>query len=80
MGKRPWGKTFTVFVGFNSLNCKSFPASHGLVDQQYKSTECYNETFTVNICFSLKMQKFPCRCVPLYGFPYMVAALRILNL
>ena len=31
------GGNFCSFHSF-SLNCKSFPASHGLVNQQYKST------------------------------------------
>ena len=44
------GKLFAVF--------KSFPVNYGLVDQQYKSTECYSESFTGNCYFPLKMWKF----------------------
>ena len=55
-GKRPWEKT----CGF-SLNCESFPANYGLVDQQCKSTELLQWNFTANSYFPLKTGKFPPR-------------------
>ena len=50
-----------------SFNHKCFPANHGHVDQQDKSTQCYSETFTANSYFPLKTQRFS-------RIPYMVLA------
>ena len=45
------------FCGF-SLNHKSFPGNHGLINWQYKSTKCYSESFAMNSHFALKTRKF----------------------
>ena len=51
--KTSTGKTFTVFP---ALNRQSLSVNHGLVDQQYNSTErLYSESFTANSYFPLKM-------------------------
>ena len=53
-----------------SFNHDCFPMSHGHVDQQYKSTKCYTESFTSNSYFPLEAQRFSCTeiflCVVLF--------------
>ena len=61
--------TCCSFCSF-SLNHQYFPVNHGLVNQQYKSTECYSETFNTKSYFPLKMQKFSPMDVFLYTVLY----------
>ena len=71
-GKLLHGKTFVVFTVF-LLNCECFPTNHGHVDQQYKSTECYSESFTMNSYFPLRTQNFSYMKV----FPYTVYCVQV---
>ena len=55
------------FHGF-SLDCKYFPANHGFVDQQYKSTETLQQKFYRKQLFSTQNAKvFPHRRFLVYG-------------
>ena len=52
--------TWENFRSF-SLNRKSFPVNHGLVDLKYTVSlqKCYNESFTASNHFVFKTQSFP---------------------
>ena len=60
------GENIRGFHDF-SLNCESFPANYGFVDQQYKSTEMLQPMFYHEYLFSTSNAKFPCRCFSVYG-------------
>ena len=65
------GEKFLWFI----LNHISFPANHGLVDPQYKSTKSYSKSFTANSHFPLKRRKFS----PMDVFSYMLYQWKVLD-
>ena len=70
MGKHSQGKTLTVLLFF--IQPQMFSVNHGLVDQQYKSTEMLQQKFYCEQLFSTQnVEVFPADF-----FPYTVCILR----
>ena len=62
-------KLLWFFTQPQIFSCKPWP-----VGQQYKSTKCYNKTFTANSHFPSKHKRFPLWMFTIYGIINMLCS------